>query len=140
MFEREVVACWVCGSAKTDGRTIREQNHLHHYRLTGRRATCDRVNCNNLNNTWRLDTNDQHRCIVPAKGSPKHSVEPGRNQLAFHSQAWMLGQILPAGLLNRYATLIRKSYAKKAHIRIVDILRVAALFMRAGDPSQDRRR
>ncbi len=29
----------------------------------------------------------------------------------------MLGQILPAGLLNRYATLIRKSYAKKAHIR-----------------------
>jgi len=39
----------------------------------------------------------------------------------------MLGQILPAGLLNRYATLIRKSYAKKAHIRIVDILRVAAV-------------
>jgi hypothetical protein len=42
------------GSAKTDERTFREKSHLHHYRLTGRCAACDRINCNNLKNTWRL--------------------------------------------------------------------------------------
>src|SRR5260370_8118313 len=54
MFAREFVASCACGSAETDGRTLRNQDYLCHHRLTRRRADRDCVNRSNLTNTGRL--------------------------------------------------------------------------------------